>query len=87
MATAAPKWSPLIKSRLWRVASSVHFSESVPVNIQDLCFDPQTSGGLLFSVPEDDTAAMLREFTAAGLTTAACIGRVNGKGRGDIIVN
>ena len=65
----------------------ISFSESVPVNIQDLCFDPQTSGGLLFSVPEDDTAAMLREFTAAGLTTAACIGRVNGKGRGDIIVN
>jgi selenide,water dikinase len=43
---------------------------------QELLFDPQTSGGLLFSVPEAAVEAVLRAIAEAGVDTAACIGRI-----------
>lgn len=64
----------------------VYFDSSVPVNIQDLCFDPQTSGGLLFSLPEEYAAELLRDLQAAGVNAAARIGRISGSGRGNIRV-
>ena len=63
----------------------INFSLSVPANIQDLCFDPQTSGGLLISLPEAESEAMLAALKMAGLTVA-CIGKVRGQGKGDIHV-
>ena len=63
----------------------ISFHTAVPTNIQDLCYDPQTSGGLLFSLPTAASEALLADLKAAGLT-AACIGRVSGEGRGNIHV-
>jgi selenide,water dikinase len=40
-----------------------------------LLFDPQTSGGLLMSVPGDDARAMLEALHSAGVDGAAIIGR------------
>ena len=50
---------------------------------QDLVFDPQTSGGLLISVPAEQKDAMLKAFEEKGMTTKyACIGEVTeGEGR------
>ena len=43
----------------------------------DLLSDPQTSGGLLFSVPENEAADMLRAFARADLgTEVSVVGRV-----------
>lgn len=43
----------------------------------DILYDPQTSGGLLASIPEAEAAAVLRELALAGLPTRyAVIGRV-----------
>ena len=64
----------------------VEFQPDVPVNLQDLMFDPQTSGGLLISLAEDLAADLLTELHAAGVAVAARIGRVTGKGTGKIHV-
>ena len=64
----------------------INIDPDVPVNVQDLCYDPQTSGGLLFSVPKAESESMLRDLRASGVSSAACIGFVSGKGRGNIHV-
>ena len=64
----------------------INMNHQVPANIQDLCFDPQTSGGLLFSIPAEEANAMLKDLKAAGITAAACIGSSSGKGKGNIRV-
>ena len=66
--------------------NQVEFRPEVPVNLQDLLFDPQTSGGLLIRLAEDLAADLLTELHAAGVAVAACIGRVTGKGTGNIHV-
>ncbi len=46
----------------------------------DLLYDPQTSGGLLISVPKEDLASMMREFGQAEMDTkVSVIGRVTDK--------
>ena len=43
----------------------------------DLLSDPQTSGGLLFAVPEDEAQDMLQAFEQADLgTKVSLVGRV-----------
>lgn len=65
---------------------TVTFAASVPENIRDICFDPQTSGGLLFSLPEPEAAAFIKELQQAGINHATLIGRVVGSGEGEIYV-
>lgn len=43
---------------------------------EELLFDPQTSGGLLLSVPESQAKQMIHELKTAGVETAAKIGEV-----------
>jgi selenide,water dikinase len=43
---------------------------------EELLFDPQTSGGLLLSVPESQAKQMIHELRTAGVETAAKIGEV-----------
>lgn len=62
------------------------FHSTVPVNVQDLLFDPQTSGGLLMSLPAGQVNAILRDMRAAGVDAANCIGKIIGKGSGKIYV-
>lgn len=63
----------------------VFFSATVPLAIQDLLFDPQTSGGLLFSLPAAQ-GAMLVSVLRQEEITAAVVGRILGEGEGEIHV-
>lgn len=55
--------------------SSVLAEEGITRAMQDICYDPQTSGGLLFAVPEAEAAACLAEMQKA-VPAARIIGRV-----------
>jgi len=46
----------------------------------DMLFDPQTSGGLLISVPADKASDLLRDLNKNGVEEAAIIGEVTGEG-------
>ncbi len=48
----------------------------------DVCFDPQTSGGLLIAIPHDRAPALVTALHARGVPAAAVIGRATGKGTG-----
>ena len=40
-------------------------ARQLPPDLEDLLYDPQTSGGLLLTLPEDDAAALARAFEPA----------------------
>ena len=66
--------------------STVEFAQTVPENIRDLCFDPQTSGGLLISVPAADSGSLLEALHKAGVSAATIIGEITTPGKGEIYV-
>jgi selenide, water dikinase len=61
-------------------APHVKISDEVSEEMVALAFDPQTSGGLLISVPESQSVAMLAELHKAGCPDAAIVGRVDPRG-------
>jgi selenide, water dikinase len=44
---------------------AVDLAREIPADIEDLLYDPQTSGGLLITLPEADAAALSRSFEGA----------------------
>jgi selenide,water dikinase len=64
----------------------VEFSKQVPDYIQDILFDPQTSGGLLISLAPEDAELLVGRLKKAGIPEAAIVGEVIGKPQGKIIV-
>jgi len=48
----------------------------------DICYDAQTSGGLLVAIADSVTDDFLKALHSEGISTAAVIGRVLGKGSG-----
>ncbi len=68
----------------------VHFRRvtvgpDVPPEVALLCMDPQTSGGLLFSLAPDAAVGLMDQLTAAGVR-AATVGRVEPRGADDVLV-
>ncbi|MBS4913322.1 MAG: selenide, water dikinase SelD [Veillonella sp.] len=64
----------------------IYFETTLGDVWQDICFDPQTSGGLLFAVPMEEREAFLEALIHAGVQTAAYIGYVKEKGENPIYV-
>ena len=54
----------------------VKFADTMDSVLQDVLFDPQTSGGLLFSVPADSAEAALGDLRDHGCNDAVAIGEV-----------
>lgn len=54
----------------------VHFLKKIPQPIEDILYDPQTSGGLLIGVPESKVNLLLEELKKVNQTAYAVIGRV-----------
>lgn len=67
------------------VGDRVEFSNWIPFSMEELLFDPQTSGGLLFAVKPEQAGAFLKELQGAGLP-AAMVGRFVSKKERDIYV-
>ena len=67
------------------VGDWVEFSSWIPFSMEELLFDPQTSGGLLFAVKPEQAGAFLKELQGAGLP-AAMVGRFVSKKEKDIYV-
>ncbi len=67
-------------------ANMVEIDRQVPGYLADILFDPQTSGGLLISVPEQDAGALLQRMHQAGIRQAAIVGEVLGEPKGKIVV-
>lgn len=65
---------------------SIIFDHGVEEPIRDLCFDPQTSGGLLFSLPKNEAEKLVSALRNVGISQATIIGEVNGEGSGEIHV-
>lgn len=63
------------KNREFR-ESMVTFSARVDRVVQDICFDPQTSGGLLISVSDAQADRLLQQLLDGGVSHAAIIGEV-----------
>ncbi len=61
-------------------------TDSNPEWIWDLLFDPQTSGGLLISLPPGKAEELVKLLRAEGIPEAAVIGEVIALGRGRIRV-
>lgn len=66
--------------------TAVSFAAGVAENLRDLCFDPQTSGGLLFALPAAEAPDLLAALQQAGVVRAAVVGRITAKGEGEIHV-
>ena len=60
--------------------------EQIEPAMLDLCFDPQTSGGLMIAVPQGVGPDLLGRLQAAGMPDAAIIGRVLDKGTGRVLL-
>ena len=64
----------------------VDIAKSVPQYLEDILFDPQTSGGLLIAVPERKAPELLERLHQEGVSEAAIIGEVAAEPRGRIRV-
>ena len=64
----------------------VEIAGDIPNYIQDILFDPQTSGGLLISVSATKAELLLTRLHEAGVPEAAIIGEVVGQPTGRIVI-
>jgi selenide,water dikinase len=64
----------------------VEMAPSVDRLLQDVLFDPQTSGGLLISVERNNADDLLRELSEKGIRDAAIVGEVVSEPKEKIVV-
>jgi len=65
----------------------VDFSSSVPQPVQDVLFDPQTSGGLLICVAEESAGELVKRLKERRIADAVVIGAVDSDLPGRIAVS
>ena len=62
------------------LADKVRVLPDVPQDLNEVAFDPQTSGGLLMAVPEREAAALVRDLLSEGVLAAVVIGEAVPRG-------
>jgi selenide,water dikinase len=65
-------------------AQFVEVSEGVDEEVETVLYDPQTSGGLLIAIKEDQGKNFVRKLKEQGVNSAAIIGRVVSESEGRI---
>jgi len=70
----------LIPGGLYRnrdyLSEKCDFSDNVKQIYKDIIFDPQTSGGLLISLPENEAKHLLDELKSYGIDNSSLLGKV-----------
>lgn len=64
----------------------VFVSSDVPPKIVHVLYDPQTSGGLLIAIPEENAAALVANLKSQGVSHATIIGKIVSQSEGRIIL-
>jgi selenide,water dikinase len=67
-------------------ASKVHGAKGCRPTLLDILYDPQTSGGLLIAIPEEDAEGILRFLQEVGVKAARIIAEVVAKPKGRLIL-
>ena len=67
-------------------AESLVATDGLDRTMLDLCFDPQTSGGLLIAVGPKNVDSLIERLHESGDADAARIGEVRGRGTGRVMV-
>ncbi len=62
-------------------------SDDLPQEMVDICYDAQTSGGLLIAIAAKDADKLLKALHNDGISAAAIIGKITGKGSGLVHIN
>jgi len=75
----------LHRNREFRL-NMVGFGDNVPQFMSDILFDPQTSGGLLISLPGSEAQSLLERMHKEGVEEAAIIGEVMAEPKSRIVV-
>lgn len=65
----------------------VKFLKNTPEYLREVLFDPQTSGGLLVSLPAVSAGAFTKKLKEAGVVDAVIIGEVVSEPKGEILVD
>jgi selenide,water dikinase len=63
-------------------AERIIADEALSQEMVDICYDAQTSGGLLIAIAKKDADAFLKALNGAGISAASVIGNVPAKGSG-----
>ena len=58
------------------IEESTHFEKSLPTWHEEIFVDPQTSGGLLMSLPASQSESLLEALRSSGVTKAQIVGNV-----------
>ncbi len=74
------------KNREYR-AQMVRTEPTVPREMEDILYDPQTSGGLLIAAPEAESRRLLADLHRHGISEACIIGQVQSEPANTIVVN
>lgn len=75
----------LYRNKDFRI-KQVEKEKTCPDWLFDLLFDPQTAGGLFFSLPQDKGEALVKKIHKAGIIDAAIVGEVVAAQPGKIVV-
>ena len=75
----------LHRNREFRM-NMVEIDSEVPDYLVDILFDPQTSGGLLISVPGLEAESLLNSMHKEGIEAATIIGEVVAEPKGKVVV-
>jgi len=62
-------------------------SDTMPQEMVDMCYDAQTSGGLLIAIAKDEAEDLLKALHKEGISAAAIVGRILVKGSGLVHIN
>ena len=52
----------------------------------DILFDPQTSGGLLVALPENEASDLVKRLRSKGIEDTSVVGEFTGESKGKVII-